>query len=71
MFGFGDRLPGSSDDDLFVSYEIEGMPGGVLAGPYKFRVQAEEELLDISTFQGVKNAKVVTRAVMKGIDEQH
>jgi hypothetical protein len=69
MFGFGDRLPSGPDDDLFVSYEFDGMPGGVLAGPYKTRDEANEELLDISTFSGVKNAKIVTKAELKGIDE--
>lgn len=61
IYGFGDQIPSGPDTDLFVSYNVPGLPGGMLAGPYRERGQAEEELLDIAGYEGVIGAKIVRR----------
>lgn len=62
IFNFGDRLPNGPDTDLYVSYSVEGFPGGMLAGPYKDKFHADSERDDIAGYEGVRNARVVTRA---------
>lgn len=67
---FGDRIPGSSNNDFFVSYCVTDFPGGILSGPYKDRLSAEYEMSDLLTFNEVNNIKIVTREeLMKSGDE--
>ena len=61
VYTFGDKIPGGDDNDLFVSYNIDGFPGGMLSGPYKDMTQAIEELKDIRGYEGVKEATLVRR----------
>jgi hypothetical protein len=61
VFTFGDKLPAGKDSDFFVSYQVEGIPGGMLSGPYVDRILAESEVEDIQSYNNVCNVKLITR----------
>lgn len=61
VFTFGDKLPKGKDEDIFVSYNVKGFPGGLICGPYHDMISAKAELDDIVRFDDVENVKLVTR----------
>lgn len=61
VLGFGDKIPSGDPEDVFISYCVEGYPGGMLNGPYKSRCDAVVEFNDIKTYEGVTNVKIVMR----------
>lgn len=65
VFTFGDRIPSGPDTDLFVTYKMEGIPGGMLSGPYKDEEFAKSELDDIKTYDHVKDVRLITRTELK------
>lgn len=58
---FGEPLPASKDSDLFISYKVKGVPGGMLSGPYADIDYAKWEADDIRGYAGVKDVVLVTR----------
>ncbi len=58
---FGEPLPVGDNEDFFVSYKVEGFPGGMLSGPYVSGLIAIEELKDVMRYEGVKDAVIVQR----------
>ena len=66
VYTFGDKIPSGLDTDLFVAYKVEGVPGGLLSGPYRDPVFANSEFDDIKTYDNVTDVKLVTRAEIRG-----
>jgi hypothetical protein len=65
IFTFGDRIPSGPDTDLFISYKVEGIPGGVLQGPYSDAEFAQSEFDDIKSYEHVVEVKIVRRHELK------
>lgn len=65
IFSFGDVIPSGPDTDYFVSYNVDGIPGGMLDGPHKSYEIADEHRKDIAGFEGVSNAKIIKRTSLK------
>lgn len=50
VYMFGDSIPPGTPDDIYLSWVIEDVPGGMLSGPYKNREEATaeaQELLEV------------------------
>ena len=63
IYTFGDTIP--SGHGYYVSYNVKGIPGGMLVGPFQSVVEAEFESADIKGYEGVSNVKVVPRSEIK------
>jgi hypothetical protein len=61
VYNFGDKIPAGDDNDYFVSYNVPGVPGGLLSGPYQTKIEANEDMRDIASYDGITNAKLVMR----------
>ena len=62
VYNFGDVIPGGPDTDCFVSYNVIGMPGGLLTGPYESEHAAIEDMNDIASYEEASGVKLLLRS---------